>query len=253
MRWSVVAASGLMLVGLAGSPAMGVPTKKPQPADPVLSCLADKPAKWCTSQPLYDLPLDNVGTGNTVYSDSATAPPAGNPPSYNELAAGFQVPTTGGALLDEVELLVFNWGEPALVSLSLVGSELAYDGYTTSELGPDSDAVLERWTALVPTTPWAPDATFATIRVRSQSRPLLQPGALYWIVLATEQPGASVAWVSHPVWVPNPGESTSAWRAERNSTWAEFYWLAFGPEVDTGRKMRVTSTIWSKPGKGSRP
>ena len=73
------------------------------------------------------------------------------------------------------------------------------------ELEPDSDAVLESWTTTVPTTPWAPDATFATISVSSQTRPVLSAGGRYWVVLSTRQPGASVAWVTHPVWVPNPG------------------------------------------------
>lgn len=199
---------------------------------PLESCVHAVRVPGCVSTQLYDRSLDEPVSG--FGSRSATAPPAGNPPAYNEVGAGFRVPDGDGAILEGLSLLVYKFAGTEL-TVTIVGSQPAVGPRIgSSDIEPDSDNVVEQWQVQVL------DSRFNLVELHSQVRPILEPNEVYWTVISTSEPGTMIGWVASDA----PGDPI--WFGERNSTVADFDWVAFGPRPD-GYKMRVDATIWQRP------
>lgn len=203
------------------------------PLGPLRACAQTANAPGCATTLLYDRALDEPAS--SFGTRSATAPPAGNPPSYNEVAAGFLVPEGHGAILEGLSLLVYKFAGTDL-TVTVVGSQPASGTLTgSSDIEPDSAAIVEQWQLS------GLSSRFNLIELQSQSRPVLKDNEVYWTVISTSQPGANIGWVT----ATDVGDPI--WFAERNSTVAEFDWAAHGPRPD-GYKMQVHATMWSRPG-----
>lgn len=200
---------------------------------PIESCLRTAKSPGCVSTRLYDRSL--AEPESSFGTRSATAPPAGNPPAHNEVAAGFRVPDGDAAILEDLSLLVYRFAGTDL-TVTLVGSQPATGPRTgSSNIEPDSSAIVEQWHVSVT------GFRFNLVELQSRSRPILKPNEIYWAVISTSQPGANIGWVADPTEVGDP-----VWFAERNSTLPDFDWVAFGPRPD-GFKMQVNATIWEHP------
>lgn len=201
---------------------------------PLESCVHSVNSRGCTLIQLYDRSLDEPESN--FGSSSATAPPAGNPASFNEVGAGFRVPADGdGAILEGLSLLLYRFTGTDL-TVTVVGSQpAAGPRIGSSDIEPDSDDVVEQWTTSVT------GFRFNLVELQSRSRPILEANEVYWVVISTSQPGTNIGWVA-----ATDSAEPNWWFGERNSTVSDFDWIAFGPRAD-GYKLRVDATVWQRP------
>lgn len=173
--------------------------------------------------------------GVTASGHSATAPPAGNPPGYNEVATGFTVPRDADVLLDQIELLLFPLMGPGTAEIKLLGSVPSTgDVSGESPVEPDPSTVIASFdlTGLQL-------HTFEHVMLKPRVRQRLEAGEVYWVVLSVKAQGSMVAWVG----APSASGDESAYYAERNSSLGRG-WVAFD---EGGHRMRVTAIEWVHP------
>ena len=178
--------------------------------------------------------VDNLGTYNGgpggVYG--VTGASYGNPPGYNDVAAGFDVSPTGDVALDTITVRLSQVAGPNL-TVSLVGDR-PMTGFGTPDATsePDLANVVEQWQLS------AAGGSPTEHTVRSVSHPVLQAGHRYWVVLAAAEATSYAQW-----WVsPNPLSGQLS--AERNQIYVSWGHsaTAWNSKVGGAQAMKVVGT-----------
>jgi hypothetical protein len=174
------------------------------------------------------------GTGAFINNgQSANGSNLGNPPGYNDVAAGFNVAPGQSVRLESLSLVARRVASGNM-TISVVGDRpLTGFGTVGATSEPDLTNVLETWsvdvTASVPTL----------LTLSSAQHPVLAAGARYWVVMAAADAGSQVHWNSAPT-----GTETQ-FSAERNQLYISWgysptSWMSVADI--TGRTLQVIGT-----------
>jgi hypothetical protein len=187
---------------------------------------------------------DNFGlndTYNTSGTRSATTPNRGNPPSDNDVANAFLVPTTSDFLLDSIELAVWRMAGAneldAWITEDIIAINPRDGSYPRGE--PDMNNILEHFRFSNQAV--SSGGLGSIIMAESVLHPLLKANSKYWLAISVPEPDSEIAWYSSII----GGVHDYEWIAEKTIPFYEDKWRV--SKVTGGFAFRISGTSVPEP------